>query len=213
MKLIDGIKHKGMPYEIPDCSRDDLPQFFLDMGFKVGAEVGVYKGEFSEKIAKAGLKLYAIDPWQIYKDYANPRGQERLDFQYEHTKRVLAPYPNCKIIRKTSMEAAEDFPDESLDFVYIDGNHLFKYVAEDIYEWTKKVKKGGIVAGHDYAYLKSKSELGLCHVIPVLNAYTQAYNIQSWYVLGREHAEEGETRDNFRSWMFVNKELELRKNE
>ncbi|MBI4137317.1 hypothetical protein HY469_04610, partial [Candidatus Roizmanbacteria bacterium] len=120
MKLTDGLKFKGRPFEIPDAGRDDLPEFFKERGCKVGAEIGVYKGEFSEKLARVGLKLYAIDPWRIYKGYGNPRGQKRLDFQYEHAKRVLTPYPNCTIIRKTSMEAIEDFKDESLDFVYID---------------------------------------------------------------------------------------------
>lgn len=202
MKLIDAIKHQGRPFEIPDCSRDDLPQFFVDSGFKVGAEIGVYKGEFSEKFCKAGLKLYAIDPWRVYKDYNHPRGQQRLDFQYEHTKRVLAPYPNCEVIRKTSMEAVEDFEDESLDFVYIDANHEFRYIAEDLYEWTKKVRRGGIVSGHDYFFTKSGTRHDHWHVAHVLKAYVEAFNISNWYLLGRKHTLPGEKRDKWRSWMF-----------
>ena len=203
MKLIDGLKLQGRPAEIPDCSRDDLPQFFVEMGFKVGAEIGVYKGEFSEKLCQAGLKLYAIDPWQIYKDYGNPRGQDRLDFQYEHTQRVLAPYPNCTIVRKTSMEAIPDFEDESLDFVYIDANHDFRQVAEDLSEWTKKVKKGGIVSGHDYFYVKTSTGTENWHVAFVLKAYVGAYGIPNWYLLGQKNAAEGEKRDKWRSWMFI----------
>jgi len=202
MDLIDAIKITGRPFEIPDCSRDDLPEFFVKMGFKVGAEIGVYKGEFSEKICRAGLKLYAIDPWRIYKDYGNPRGQERLDFQHEHTKRLLTPFPNCKIIRKTSMEAIEDFEDESLDFVYIDGNHDFRYIAEDLSEWTKKVKKGGIVSGHDFFYTKTGTGKEHWHVAYVLKAYIGAHNIPNWYLLGRKETIAGEKRDKWRSWMF-----------
>lgn len=202
MKLIDAIKHQGRPFEIPDCSRDDLLQFFVDMGYKIGAEIGVYKGEFSEKFAKAGLKLYAIDPWRVYKDYNHPQGQQRLDFQYEHTKRVLAPYPNCKIIRKTSMEAVEDFEDESLDFVYIDANHEFRYIAEDLYEWTKKVRKGGIVSGDDYFYTKRGTGADHWHVAYVLKAYVGAFGISNWYLLGRKEIIAGEKRDKWRSWMF-----------
>ncbi len=203
MKLIDAIKEKGRPFEIPDCSRDDLPQFFVDMGFKTGAEIGVYKGEFSEKLAKAGLKLYAIDPWQIYKGFENPRGQARLDFQYEHTQRVLAPFPNAEIIRKTSMEAVEDFEDESLDFVYIDANHEFRYIAEDLAEWTKKVRKGGIVAGHDYFFVKTGTGAQIWHVAYVLKAYVAAFGITNWFLLGSKDKKEGEKRDKWRSWMFV----------
>ena len=150
MKLIDGLKLIGSPAEIPDCGRDDLPQFFVEMGFKVGVEIGVYKGEFSLKLAQARLSLYAIDPWRIDTGPVDSRPQDKLDQMYEETKKVLDPYPNCKIIRKTSMEAVEGFEDESLDFVYIDANHEFRYIAEDLAEWTRKVKPGGIVSGHDF---------------------------------------------------------------
>jgi SAM-dependent methyltransferase len=200
--LLEAVKLKGKPFEIPNVSRDDLPQFFVDMGFKVGAEIGVYKAEFSKKIAEVGLTLYSIDPWRIYKDYDNPRGQARLDFQYEHAKRVLAPYPNCKIIRKTSMEAIEDFKDNSLDFVYIDANHDFRYIAEDLSEWTKKVKPGGIVSGHDYFYTKTGTGEVNWHVAYVLNAYISAYGISNWYLIGSKDAKPGEVRDKWRSWMF-----------
>lgn len=203
MELSEAIKFGGRPFEIPDVSRDDLPKFFVKMGYKVGAEVGVYKGEFSEKLCQAGLTLYAIDPWRIYKDYGNPRGQKRLDFQYEHTKRVLAPYTNCTIVRKTSMEAVEDFADKSLDFVYIDGNHEFRYIAEDLYEWSKKVKKGGIVSGHDFFYTKTGTGTQNWHVAYVLMAYIRAYGIENWYLLGRKETVAEETRDKWRSWMFI----------
>ena len=122
---------------------------------------------------------------------------------YTETKKVLDPYPNCKIIRKTSMEAVEGFEDESLDFVYIDANHEFRYIAEDLFEWTKKVKKGGIVSGHDYFYLRKGVSKNFWHVAHVLNAYTQAFNIQNWYVLGSKNSLPGEKRDKYRSWMFV----------
>ena len=211
MKLVDGLKLKGRPAEIPDCSRDDLPQLFKDMGFTVGAEIGVDKGEFSEVIAKSGLKLYSIDTWFSYDDYKETRGQDVLDEIYEKAKRRLAPYPNCIVIRKSSVEAAKDFEDGSLDFVYIDGNHQFMYVAEDIAIWSKKVKVGGIICGHDYIYTNPRTQAGICHVIYVVNAYTQAYKIENWWLIGRKHADEGEKRDRFRSWMWINKAFEFRK--
>lgn len=204
MKLIDGIKlkRKGGPVEIPDCSRDALPQFFVEMGFKAGAEIGTYKGQYTEILAKSGLQIYTIDPWRIYRDYNSHRGQARLDSRYEHAKKILAPYPNVKIIRKTSMEALEDFPDESLDFVYIDGNHHFKYVAEDIVEWTRKIRKGGIVSGHDYVYFKLVSVARRCDVCYVVDAYVRAAGIENFWVLGRKEYIDGEKRDRWRSWMW-----------
>lgn len=208
MIISEGIKLQGSPAEIPDCSRDDLPQFFVDMGYKVGAEIGVYKGEYTDKFCRAGLKIYAIDPWKAYGDYdkKNQKLQERQDFLYGHTQRVLAKYPDCTIIRKTSMNAVEDFKDDSLDFVYIDGHHGFKYVAEDIWEWSKKVRKGGVISGHDYAKLKTEkapNDPYTCHVKYVVDAYTQACGISDWYVLGRQRLAEGERGDQWRSWMWI----------
>lgn len=212
MKLIDAIKKEtGKPFEIPNCSRDDLPEFFIEMGFTTGVEIGVDKGEFTEKFAQVGLNIYAVDPWKSYNDYTDSRGQERLDFIFEHTNRLLTPYQNAKIIRKTSMEALNDFEDRSLDFVYIDGNHQLKYIIQDLVDWSKKVKVGGIISGHDYIYTDPRTQAGICHVIFALDAYTKAYKIDNWYLLGRRKADSEEKRDKFRSWMFVNKEFEFRK--
>ncbi len=208
MKLIDGLKLKGGPAEIPDCSRDDLPQFFVEMGFKVGVEIGVLRGEFTEKLCKTGLKVYGIDPWLVYEDWAKYRkrrsAQGDWDSLYDRTRKLLAPYKNCVLVRKTSMDAVKDFEDESLDFVYIDGHHAFKYIAEDLWDWTKKVKKGGIVSGHDFwRFRRNPYDPYACHVVDVLQAYTRCMDIKTWYVLGRKAVVEGERRDRSRSWMFL----------
>lgn len=128
-------------------NRTDLAKYFNKLGFRVGAEVGVLRGDYSVVLCKANpdLKLYCIDSWGLNeKRYAGYH--QRM---YEKAKYNLAPY-NTKLIKKLSLEATADFADDSLDFVYIDANHKFDYVIEDIIEWTKKVRSGGIVAGHDY---------------------------------------------------------------
>lgn len=201
MKIIDGIKLKGAPADIPDCGRDDLPAFFLEMGYKVGAEIGTSAGVYAETICKAGLKLYAIDPWLTYDDYYSDKFQPRMDRVYEEAKARLAPY-DCTFLKKTSMEAVNDFADESLDFVYIDGNHDFKYVTEDIFEWSKKIRKGGAICGHDYFYAAERPFDNI-HVKYVVDAYTKAFKINPWYVLGRKAKIAGEVRDNFRSFMWI----------
>jgi Methyltransferase domain len=204
MKLIEAVKHhKGRPFEIPDCSRDDLPRFFVEMGYKVGAEIGVDKGEFSKKFCNAGLSLFAIDPWRYDNDYIDRHNQNKLDSFYEHTKKVLSPYPGTTIIRKTSIDALSDFADDSLDFVYLDGNHQLKYVIEDLVEWSKKVRPGGIIAGHDYIHTNPRTPAGICHVIYAVNAYTSAYKIRNWYLLGRTNPVPNEKRDSWRSYMWV----------
>ena len=91
------------------------------------------------------------------------------------------------------MDAVKDFADGSLDFVYIDGHHGFKYVAEDIWEWHKKVKKGGIVAGHDYFTLNKDPRHPYCnHVKEVVDAYVKAFRIDNLEIMS----------DKYHSWMF-----------
>lgn len=214
-KLVEGLKGKGIPHKIPDCSRNDLPEFFKSLGFEVGAEVGVYKGEFSKKFLGAGLKMYCIDPWRALPDYkGKPHEiskrhmdfQRRQNFLYCHTERYLKTYIDkgkCELIRKTSMEAVEDFKDGSLDFVYIDGHHGLKYITEDLWDWSRKIRKGGVICGHDYAINKKDArDPYVIHVKYGVHAFTRAFNIQSWYVLGRDEYVEGEVRDKWRSWMW-----------
>ena len=181
MNLLEEIKLKGNPAEIPDCKRKDLPGFFKNLGFKVGVEIGVYLGEFTKLLAMEGFKIYGVDPWLIYSDLGSKHRQGAYDAFYKMAQNALVPYPNVELIRKTSMDAVKDFGDGSLDFVYIDANHKFRYIAEDIYEWSKKVRTGGIVSGHDY------SISGMCQVKPVVDAYTTAFDIKQWFVLGKRH--------------------------
>lgn len=198
MKIIDGLKLEGRVVEIPDCRRDNLPEFFKEMGFKVGAEIGVYTGSFSETLCMAGLKLYSIDSWRLYPDYQKNTScsQEKMEKQYEMVKKKLAPY-DCAIIRKISMEAVKDFEDDSLDFVYIDGNHSFKYIAEDIWEWSKKVRKGGVISGHDYW---NGSRPFYCDVKTVVDAYASAAQLNKRYILGKQSEDGG---DKIRSWFWI----------
>ena len=53
-------------------------------------------------------------------------------------------------IRTDSVSASKMYADESLDAVFIDADHRYESVKADILTWMPKVKKGGILAGHDY---------------------------------------------------------------
>ncbi len=79
------------------------------------------------------------------------------------------------------MDAVRDFPDKSLDYVYIDGLHDFDNVMMDIIHWTRKVKSGGIVSGHDFAVAHNDG------IIQAVEAYTRAHNIQTWYITHEDY--------------------------
>jgi len=95
-------------------------------------------------------KLFLVDNYPVYEDFGYYAQPERQKACFEEAKERLAKFDGVWV-KKPSMEAVKDFVDNSLDFVFIDANHHYKFVAEDIAEWSKKVKHGGIVSGHDYS--------------------------------------------------------------
>lgn len=182
----------------------DLAKLFAELKFNIGVEIGTDQGEYAEVLSKTipNLKLYCVDPWkaEAYEPGYQPESfekQEYFDNRLNDTIKRLEGF-NCTIVRKTSMEAVHTFADESLDFVYIDGNHDFLNVTQDIHYWTKKVRKGGIVAGHDFVRYPSRK---FNHVQKVVNAYTTAYHFLPVFLV--TPTDKGMKRDRFRSWFFV----------
>ena len=135
------------------CTREDFSKFFTFLGFRIGVEVGVLRGEFSAQLLKDwDGKLYLVDSWkhlEDYKDVSNVDDASHED-NYQFVKQRFAGNINVVIIRKLSAEAASDFTDGSLDWVYIDANHSYEAVKADLAVWYPKIRSGGIIAGHDY---------------------------------------------------------------
>tara|TARA_B100000131_G_scaffold251098_1_gene244587 strand:- start:98 stop:679 length:582 start_codon:yes stop_codon:yes gene_type:complete len=118
--------------------------------FKVGVEVGVRTGWFVKyMLDNTKMKIYALDPWE---NNAELTDAENV---YKECQDRLAPYgERCEMIKGYSPQASDTFDDESLDFVYIDGLHDYISVKKDIEAWWKKVRRGGILSGHDYNKVK-----------------------------------------------------------
>lgn len=195
--------------EIPNMGSPDLAKLFAELGFKVGAEIGVLHGDYSEILCKANpkLHLYCVDSWRADKypegflEQSHPRPgadtQEYYDDAYQIAIKKLSPY-NCTLIRKTSMEALKDFEDNSLDFVYLDAGHDFLNFILDLHHWKDKVRVGGILAGHDYSGFKSYK---MIHVKRALPAYARSYQMIPFFVLPRTR--KGIRRDLYGNWFWV----------
>ena len=139
-------------------SRDDLPLMLNIRNLRGrGVEIGVCKATFSEIVLNdwGGAKYHCVDPWrefpkEEYVDMAN-RPQDEQDKIMAFAKARLARFGDkVEFVRKTSLEAAGEFENESLDFVYIDGQHHYEAVRDDINAWLPKLKPGGLLCGHDY---------------------------------------------------------------
>ena len=119
-------------------------------------EIGSWKGQSSAymtvEIINSGknIKFFCIDTWEGSEEHQEFTEVKNL---YQIFKDNMKPLENYYIdIRKTSLEAAKIFDDNSIDFVFIDASHKYEDVKNDINTWLPKVKKGGILAGHDYFF-------------------------------------------------------------
>lgn len=170
-----GMLHKGKPSGLK-CILD----LFEDMGYTTGAEIGVYKGQLSDRLcSRFSGTIYSIDPWmhfseRIYSDSLTANAtQEKLDSRYSKVAEMLSKYPNSVIIRKTSVAALSFIERESLDFVYIDANHRHDFVWHDIRGWWEKIKHGGILSGHDFC-LVNRAVVDFCNESKRRNVYCDA---------------------------------------
>jgi len=103
-------------------------------------EIGAWKGESAVIASKYFKKITSIDP------YLGKEMKIVLEDYYKNTKNT----PGCTLIQEKSDDAVDLFDDESIDILYIDGNHEYEYVKDDFINYHDKVKTGGIIAGHDY---------------------------------------------------------------
>jgi hypothetical protein len=126
----------------------------------VCAEIGVFEGRFSELILRITRpkKLHLIDPWKYEADpaYAGSfmggakgQSQQRMDRMYETVVKVFKS-KRVEVHRQASGACSLLFPDNYFDWIYIDGNHQYEFVKEDLESYFPKVKSGGLIAGDDY---------------------------------------------------------------
>lgn len=161
-------------------TREDLPVIWRDSGYKIGVEIGVQRAIYSSYILQTmpDVHLHSIDPWVVYGDSKlGASGQER---NYKIAMDRLKPFiekGSCTVHRTTSMEAVDKFEDGSLDFVFIDGDHSFNACAMDLIKYVPKVRRGGMIAVHDYIPMRKGG------VIDAIDAYTKCNMISPWFVI------------------------------
>ena len=123
---------------------------------KTIAEIGVWDGENARILLDLfpNAHLYLIDSWEpswSFLTYGFPISYhpDKYIAAYHKAMKRFQNHPQATIIKKTSLEAAPEVPNE-LDLVFIDADHSYSAVKEDILTWEPKVRSGGILSGHDY---------------------------------------------------------------
>ena len=121
----------------------------------VGCELGVKEGHNLRYLLDqaSNIKMtYAVDPWKSYVD--EPWGvisQEEVTGWKNRAMEVLGDYMHkVTVLEMPSAEAVAHITDNSLDYVFVDGDHSYEAVLRDVNHYWNKVKPGGIFAGHDW---------------------------------------------------------------
>lgn len=142
-------------------------------------EIGVELGMFSEEILVACKEaiVYLIDPWTYQMNYKDPCNVKQMlqEEKYQKTLNRIARFSDrTVVIRDYSEPASREFQDNSLDLVYLDGDHSMTSVVRDIANWWPKVRPGGILSGHDYV----PGNPDTVGVIPAVENHIKQYNLE-----------------------------------
>jgi hypothetical protein len=125
----------------------------------IGLEIGVWKGEFSEQLKNnlSPIKLYLNDPWIFISDYPDrwyggsfAKNQDDMDMIYLEVCNKFLNNQNIEILRCNSNVIGDFIPKNTLDWVYIDGNHSFDFVLSDLNLSMELVKDVSYIVGDDY---------------------------------------------------------------
>lgn len=123
-----------------------------------GAEIGVFKGETSAVLLSAfeHLHLTMVDAWAPYPEKFKGthrlfeiRDQNEWNSLFRQAFEAVVPFgQRAQIIPETSEEAADRCSDRLFDFVFIDSNHCYECIKQDIGLWTPRTRT--LICGHDY---------------------------------------------------------------
>lgn len=177
------------PIQLEKFSRRNLAKLYRILGYSCGAEIGVAEGRNSKMICDHNPNVYllCVDIWEKYPENPRSHPQAEHDRNIGIVRRILKPF-NTTIVQAYSMDAVRDVAMESLDFVYIDAHHGFDFVMQDIIEWGKRVRKGGIISGHDYYHFRRAG------VVEAVDAYTRAHGVKEWWLTNEKKE---------KSWFWV----------
>jgi len=159
---------------------------------EVGAWLGKSTNHLATKIKESNknIKFTAVDTWKGTEDedlHQNIVNAYSGDIFYEFIDNTVLSdnFEVFDTIKDTSHNAANQFQNNSIDFIMIDAGHSYKDVMDDIHFWYNKVKPGGIISGDDYG---------------VFGGVTQAAN-EFFY---------GQFKEGFRSWIRKKPRIQIK---
>lgn len=117
----------------------------------VMVEIGCFRGVSTELFAHHVKTVHAVDPWTLENPDYDALPYPMIKEAERRFDQMCLGHPNIIKHKGFSVEMAKRFNPESLDLIYVDGDHRPQAVQADFDAWIPKVKPGGIIAGHDYS--------------------------------------------------------------
>jgi len=118
-----------------------------------GCEVGVRNGFFSRHLMEHNqwLSMWCVDPYTPYQDVIDYQDEESQAAARANAFLTLECFgARTHWMYTDSVDAARQIPRNWFDFVFIDANHEYKYVKQDIEVWAPCIRHGGLLCGHDW---------------------------------------------------------------
>ena len=117
-------------------------------------EIGVWKADFADQvlstISNVMILWTGIDPYEFYEAKARQvRSQAEWDGIYDRVKKKMDKWGNKFVLHRNRSSHIHSAIGE-IDFLFIDGNHGYDDVSNDLKLYAPKVKVSGIISGHDY---------------------------------------------------------------
>ena len=137
----------------------------------VGAECGVFKGEFSRALLEhlAPRQLYLMDPWYLMtKEWHWGEGDRSTVSALCNILRTFEDdLVSGRVLLKIDddLKALAELPDHHLDWAYVDSTHLYAPTVKELELLRRKVRPGGIVAGHDWQPDPAHRHHGVCKAV------------------------------------------------
>lgn len=122
-----------------------LGSLVTEYGIRSVIEVGSYVGMSACFFAEMGLDVICVDPFDG-RGTINPVGPHVVENQYAAFLVNTLPYPNIRHVRLTSTEAAA-FPTLEADMIYLDADHTYESVRDDITAWRPHARR--VLCGDD----------------------------------------------------------------
>jgi hypothetical protein len=128
-----------------------LPKLLLQEFFEIGYEIGVGLGLHMQRLCEASFlkKICGVDEYkrQVYNGISFNSEEEEEIYEYAQCQ-IQNLNVDATILRDSSLEIAKTIPDQTIDFIYFNEEHMSHSIEDQLVAWFPKLREGGIIAGY-----------------------------------------------------------------